>query len=154
MNQKLKTTLFLVFVIPYVLVALPIMLIWLSVESLLLRIWFWFNHKRHGRDVILITSESPIWSDYIRENILPRVENRALVMNWTERRFWRQDMPIAARAYQRWSGEKGMVPSVILVRGFWKIENFSLYQAFRDYKHGKQTTLREIEDKLLSTLRE
>ena len=124
----------------------------MAVESFLLRLWFLIKHKRFGRDVILITSESPIWSDYIRDNILPPLGDRALVMNWSERRFWQHDMPVAARAHRRWSGEKGMVPTIIVMHGFWKVENVSLYQAFRDYKHGKTSTLKVAEDQLFSTL--
>lgn len=151
MKQLLATVLKLAIAIPLLLVLLPFMLVWMA-EGFLLRVWFWAQHKRFGRDVILVTSESPTWSDYIKENILPRLENRSIVMNWSKRKLWRKEVPFAARAHKHWAGRKGYVPTVIIRRSFWKIENISLYQSFGDYKKGKISTLKHTEERLFSSL--
>jgi hypothetical protein len=58
----------------------------LSTELLYLLVWaLWLPR---GKDVLLVYWDSPIWHEYVTTQILPLVQDRAVVLNWSERKKW------------------------------------------------------------------
>jgi len=101
-----------------------------------------------GKDLLLVTSDSPHWRAYIEEHWLSRWGDRAVVINWSERSRWDRTRPEIGlfREFSRareFNPLAIVVPSrgehVIVVR-FWK--------AFRDHKHGKPQKLLKAEKDL------
>jgi hypothetical protein len=65
---------------------------------------FWRRHGRAGRFVLFVYSDSPNWKAYVESNLLPRVEEHAVTLNWSRRREWERTHPLEARVFRRWAG--------------------------------------------------
>jgi len=68
-----------------VLVIVLAILIWYG-HGLWLKTKFRIRHGRKGRFILFVYSNSPNWKDYIESNVLPRVENYSIALNWSERK--------------------------------------------------------------------
>jgi hypothetical protein len=138
--------LFLSLLLPYVAVYLFGMLAWGAV----LRIWFWRTHAARGRRILFVYSESPNWRDYIEQNILPRIRNHAIILNWSERRSWASASPWEARFFRRFAGDRESNPLALVFCARGRIRVVRFHQAFLDFKHGKDSALRAAEAELFS----
>ena len=49
--------------------------------ALYLLVWLLWLPK--GKDILFVYSDSPIWREYMTTEILPVVEARAVVLNWS-----------------------------------------------------------------------
>jgi hypothetical protein len=75
--------------IAFVLLVLPLASIGLAafiIHRITLYILIWLLWLSRGKDVLFVYSDSPIWRDYMTQNVLPLVDKRAVVLNWSERR--------------------------------------------------------------------
>ena len=127
-------------------------LVGLLVWGAILRVWFWRAHAVHGRRVLFAYSESPNWQTYIEENILPRIRDRSIVLNWSERKLWSSTSPWEARFYRRFSGDREFNPLALVFSQRGRIRSVRFYRAFLDFKHGKESALREAEAELFALL--
>src|SRR3990172_11723934 len=75
--------------------------------SLYVLIWLVWLPK--GRDVLVIYSDSPIWCDYMKTQIIPIVQKRATVLNWSERQKWPK-WSLAISAFGSFGGEREFNP--------------------------------------------
>ena len=139
------------------LVAALILLIVLAVLSFYAyRLWlktrFRQRYGRHGKFILFIYSDSPNWKDYVESNILPRIGSHSVILNWSERRKWGEQFPFEARVFRSWAGDSEFNPIAILFPRRGKVKVIRFWQAFRDYKHGKDRTLKNAENELYSEL--
>ena len=51
-----------------------------------LLVWMWWTPR--GKDALYISSDSPIWKEYMEAEIFPLVAERAVVLNWSARGKW------------------------------------------------------------------
>ena len=135
-----------------IILCLPLLLAWVAVYLLfiflwgaVLRFWFWRAHASQGRFILFVYSESPNWQSFIEANILPRIRDSAVVLNWSQRRTWSSECPWEARFFQRFSGERTLA-LVFGRRG--RITKIRFHQAFLDHKHGNTTSLERAEAQL------
>jgi hypothetical protein len=68
----------------------------------------WLLWLRNGKDVLLIYSNSPIWHEYMTTRILPLVQQRATVLNWSERKNW-QKWALAVRVFHMFSSGHDLI---------------------------------------------
>src|SRR3990172_9682677 len=101
--------------LPLILVYVAIYLLWWMAWGLVLRFWFWRTHAKHGRPVLFVYSDSPNWRAYIDEHILPRIEGRAVVLNWSQRNEWTARMPWEARFFHWFAGPKHFNPLALVL---------------------------------------
>lgn len=134
---------------------LPLLVIYVAaylfgqfVWGAVLRFWFWRRHAAQGRPILFVYSESPNWQAYIEENILPRLEDRAVVLNWSERSLWRSTSPWEARFFRRFAGDREFNPVALVFGSRGRIRKVSFHQAFLDLKHGRESSLRAAEAEL------
>ena len=118
----------------------------------LLRLWFWHAHRRQGRHLLFVYSDSPNWQAYIEGNILPRLRGRALVLNWSERKQWRRKNWWAERVFERWAGTKDFNPIAIVFVGSLEVVCVRFFRSFQDFKHDRPETLQAAEAELESWL--
>jgi hypothetical protein len=123
---------------------LPIWFLWGEV----LRVWFWRAHASHGRFILFVYSESPNWQAYVEENILPRIRERAIVLNWSERRLWASNCPWEWRFFRRFAGDREFNPLALVFCRYGRVRAVRFHQAFLDYKHGKPLALQQAEAQL------
>lgn len=121
------------------LLAVPIYLIWRICLNLI--IWSWWCLR--GRNILFVYSDSPIWQDYINKNMLPRLGERAVVLNWSQRKSWR--FSLSRLAFSHFGGRREFNPMAVVFRPFRWSRTFRFWQPFQDFKHGHPEALRQME---------
>lgn len=79
----------------------------------LLYLAVWLVWCVRGRYVLLVYSDSPIWRDYFKNEIIPVLDKRAVTLNWSQRKRWR--LSLAVLAFRRFGGRREFNP--LAVRG-------------------------------------
>jgi hypothetical protein len=100
--------------------------------------------------VLFVYSDSPIWRDYIDERILPLHAERALVLNWSERRRWRPSL--SRMTFHHFGGSREFNPLAVVFRPFRRTRTFRFWQPFRDFKHGHPEALHAMERDLFGLI--
>jgi hypothetical protein len=136
--------------LPFLLVLVVIALTCFAVASVCLHatIWTWWCLR--GRDILFVYSDSPMWHDYIEERILPQLGERAIVLNWSQRKRWR--ISIARLAFHHFAGYRQFNPLAVVFRPFRKSLTFRFWQPFKDFKHGHPEALRQMESEFLESI--
>jgi hypothetical protein len=82
--RRLRNTALLLVVLPLI---LPLALITIALYlpyRIALYLLVWALWLPRGKDILLVYSDSPIWREYVLSEILPLVQERAVVLNWSE----------------------------------------------------------------------
>jgi hypothetical protein len=113
-----------------------------------------FHHRwgAHGKRLLLVYSNSPHWQAYVEEHWLPQLGSIAVVLNWSERSTWAERHRFEADIFRMWAGDREFNPIAIIVPADGAVRVIRFWQAFRDYKHGKDRTLRAAEAELGAAL--
>ena len=106
---------------------------------LTLRIW-WLPR---GKDILLVYSDSPIWHEYMTNQILPLVQSRAQILNWSERKRWPR-WSLAVQVFRSYSGSRDFNPMVILFPPLGKARFFRFFLSFQEWKHGNPGPLEQM----------
>lgn len=77
--------------------------------GLLLYIAIWILWFPRGKDTLFVYSNSPIWENYMLEQVLPPVRERAIVINWSDRKRWK-NWSLAVRAFHYFGGRRAFNP--------------------------------------------
>ena len=67
-----------------------------------------------GKSLLFVYSDSPNWKEYIKTNILPNIERRAVILNWSKRSDWswnKLNKPLELRVFQHWGKVKSSILS-------------------------------------------
>jgi hypothetical protein len=145
--KAVLVVLLLPLVLPLALLALTLATLHRGTLWLLIRL-LWLPR---GKDVLLVYSDSPIWHDYMANEILPLVGERAIVLNWSERRKWRW-LSLTAHAFRSYGGRRQYNPMVVLFRPMGPARVFRFWPAFQDHKHGHPEPLQRMRNELLLAL--
>jgi hypothetical protein len=78
---------------------------------------------------------------------MPKFERRAEVIDWSERAQWSK-FELSVMLFRAFKGEKSYVPMILAIRPFRWPKSFRFFQAFQDFKHGKEQPLRELESQI------
>ena len=151
--NRLKTigiTTLVVLLLPLLVAWVAAYVLWYAFWGAILRVWFWRKHAAQGRSVFFVYSESPNWQDYIEANILPRIAERAVVLNWSERRLWPSQTPWESHFFHRFAGDRNFNPLALVFCSGGRIKAVRFHQAFLDFKHGEDSALRAAEAELLA----
>lgn len=136
---------------PY-LAALPslLMFCWQAYGKLLILL-FLLQQGKHEIHGVLVTSDSPVWKDYIQENWLDRFGSHFIVLNASRRSQWRNS-PATRLYFFFCPQQENYCPVVILLQGFHHPRVYRFFYAFRDHKHGNDTALLKLEEDLAREL--
>lgn len=105
-----------------------------------------------GKRLLLVYSNSPHWQAYVEEQWLPRLDPVAVVLNWSERGRWAKQHPFEAEVFRMWAGDREFNPLAIVIPERGAVQVIRFWQAFRDYKHGKDRALRIAEAELAAAV--
>jgi hypothetical protein len=139
--------LLLPFILPLALMSIILSLLYSGVLCLLV----WLVWLPKGRDVLFVYSDSPIWREYMTTEILPLVESRAVVLNWSERSRW-SGWSLAVKTFRFFGGGRDFNPLVVLFRPFRRAKVLRFWSAFRDWKRGYREPLERLRQELLGVL--
>ena len=121
-------------------------------EGLWLQSRFWLRYGRRGKYILFVYSNSPNWKDYIESNILPRIEGHAVILNWSEHERWNDEHPFEAKLFGHWADSKEFNPVAIIFPPVGQVKVIRFWQAFQDYKHGKEQQLKLAEEALFKEI--
>jgi hypothetical protein len=127
-DMKSESKALLWWAVPLLLLLLPLVLVVLvfwSLYSLALYLLVWTCWLTRGREILFVYSDSPHWKEYIETEILPRIQDRAIILNWSERRKWIQKMTLGPMLFRHFGGYKEFNPVGIYFRPF------HLHQSYR-----------------------
>ncbi|MGQ0637154.1 MAG: hypothetical protein ACT4QC_21305 [Planctomycetaceae bacterium] len=136
--------------VPFILVFLALALVFYLVSTVCLHftIWIWWCFR--GRDILFVYSDSPNWRDHIEQHILPRLGERAVVLNWSQRKAWR--FSLARMAFRHFGGSREFNPLAVVFRPFRPTRIFRFWQPLKDSMHGKPEALQRMESEFLALI--
>ena len=143
--SKVLFTVLLLVLSPIVVVIVLSYLAW----GAILYLAIWLTRKKPF--IIFVYSDSPIWKDYIEKEILPQIQDRAVILNWSERRMWKSSLAVLAFRY--FSGYRNFNPMAMVFRPFHIVETYRFFEAFKGFKRGDRKKVEEIKSELFDTLR-
>ena len=150
-SQRLENAalvvLFLPFVLPLVLLAIIFHILYRTTLYLLV----WVIWLPGGKDILLVYSDSPIWHEYMATHVLPLVQERAVVLNWSERKKWSKKS-LAVSIFYSFAGDREFNPLVIVFRLLRPALILRFWPAFKDRKHGRTESVERLREKLLLAL--
>lgn len=127
------------------------MLLGMAIYGLSLTTIVWLTWCTRGVDTLVVYSNSPNWHDYMIETVIPRLQGRSVVINWSERRHWkRHSLPVAV--FRFFGGDREFNPMVVVLRPFRVPRTFRFWQPFRDRKHGNVSSLHDVQHRLYTYL--
>ena len=133
---------------PLLLIIIPIRLLYV----LALYFCVHFVWLSRGKDVLFVYSNSPVWQSYIEQKVLPRLRDRSVILNWSERSRWEKwYRSLAVACFQLFRGRE-FNPMAVVFRPFRRGRAFCFFRAFRDYKHGNAKTLEKAEGEFFEYL--
>jgi len=106
------------------------------VHRLLLYLLVWCIWLPKGKDALVVYSDSPIWRDYMMQEIIPLLEDRAVVLNWSERNKWPK-WSFAVHVFRSFRGQREFNPMVVIFRPFGSAIVLRFWSAFKEWKHGQ-----------------
>lgn len=113
--------------------------------TLYLLVWMLWLPK--GKDILFVYSDSPIWKEYMTQQLLPLVQERAIVLNWSERSRWRK-WSLSVRVFRSIGGSREFNPMVILFRPLRRARTFRFWSAFREWKHNKTELVERLRNEM------
>jgi hypothetical protein len=156
-SKRVKDAAILAVLLPLTAVALVVYLPYLAIHSVSnlcrghwLRMRFQKKWGSQGKNILFVYSESPNWKDYIEREIIPKLSPYGVYLNYSRCAEWKHKNPLEAKIWKQWSGAREFNPMAIVIPDRGKVKTVRFYQAFRDYKHGKDNLLRQKEAELLS----
>jgi hypothetical protein len=148
--KNLWRTAILWLLLPLIIVLLPVALVLFLIEAVILRLLIWCWWCPRGKDILFVYSNSPIWHDYIEQHFLPRLGDRAVLMNWSERKRWR--ISLAKIAFRHFGGPWKFNPLAVVFHPCGRTHIFRFWQPFRDFKHGHPEALHKIEHEFFQVI--
>jgi len=138
--SKAFITLLLIIFSPILIIAVFLYLLWGAI--LYIVIWLTWQKQR----VLFVYSDSPVWKDYIEREILPYIQDRTVILNWSERRNWKNSLAVLAFRY--FGGYRNFNPIAIVFRPFHFVKTYRFFEAFKEFKHGNPKEVDQIKKEL------
>jgi hypothetical protein len=142
--SKAFITLLVIVLSPILIIVIILYLLWGTILSI--AIWLTWQKQR----VLFVYSDSPIWKDYIEREILPHIQDRAVILNWSERRNWENSLEVMAFRY--FGGYRNFNPIGIVFHPFRFVKTYRFFEAFKEFKHGDRKRVEEIKKELFDAL--
>ena len=142
-------------VVAVIVLLLPFVFLWLFAWALIwliLNLAIWILWVPRGKNTLFIYSDSPNWREHVQEVLLPRVENRAVVLNWTERQKWQHLPTVSSLAFSFLGGGREFNPMAIVFRPLQRPKLFRFYQPYKDFKHGDSAALDKLCEEFFTAL--
>jgi len=142
-SQVLITLLVIIFS-PILIAAVFIYLLW----GAILYATIWLTQGKQF--VVFVYSDSPIWENYIETEILPHTQDRAVILNWSDRRNWKNSLPVLAFRY--FGGYRNFNPIGMVFRPFRFVKTYRFFEAFKAFKHGNRSKVEDLKKALFDEI--
>ena len=115
--------------------------------------------------ILFVYSNNELWKDYVENNIIPKIETRAVILNWSHRKEWIHSDSLEAKLFRNfqwgrewiWNqnirmGGQNYNHMAIVFKPWNKPKLINFWKAFKDYEFGKGDKLKAVENELYSYL--
>jgi len=126
------------------------MLIGSLASAVFVHIAAWAIWSSRGKYVLLVYSDSTIWKEYFESEVIPRLHEKAVVLNWSHRKRWKTSL--ATIAFRRYGGRSDFNPMAFVFIPYKPVKTFRYYSAFKEYKQGHPGNVGILTDQLIGTL--
>lgn len=140
-------TIFLPIILPLVVIGIALHIL----NKVLVYLLIWVLWLPRGKDVLYVSSDSPIWKEYMETEIFPLVSKRAMVLSWSSRSTWPK-RSLVVRVFRTFGHGRNYNPMVVLFRPFRRAMIFRFLPAFRERKHGNAARVEQLRQDLTHTL--
>jgi len=142
---------FIVLLLPIILplAIVGLVLHFLNKVVVYLLVWVWWLPR--GKDVLYVSSDSPIWKEYMESEIFPLIAERAVVLSWSARSKWPK-WSFAVRVFRTFGRGRDFNPMVVLFLPFRRARIFRFLPAFQERKHGNNATVERLRNDLMQAL--
>jgi hypothetical protein len=143
-SQRLKNGALVVVVLPFV---LPLALVAIALHLLyriVLYLLVWTLWLPRGKDILFVYSD-------METQVLPLVQERAVVLNWSDRKKW-MTWSLGVAAFRHFGGLREFNPLVVLFRPVRSARVFRFWSPFKDLKRGYNAPVERLRQDLLSAL--
>ena len=151
LTRRIAVTALIVVLLPIIIpfAATVLVLYWLHKMALYGLIWLLWLPR--GKDVLLVYSDSPIWHDYMTTQVIPLVQNRAVILNWSERHKWSK-WSFSVHVFRSFGGTNDFNPMVAVFQPFRRARLFRFWSAFKELKRGDNEPVTRLRLDLLQSL--
>ena len=132
-------------------ILLPILFIGILLYILygiILYVAIWLTWRQQF--VLFVYSNSPIWKDYLEANVIPKLQNHAVILNWSERKAWKNSLAVLAFRY--FGGYRDFNPLALVFGPFHSVKDYRFFEAFKDFKHGNPGKVEKVMKELFDAL--
>jgi len=131
---------FLILISPLLLLYLVIYFFCDFFYGFVLTLGVWLFWCTRGRYVLFVYSESPNWKIHIEEEILPKLLNHAVILNWSNRKKipW---YSFPNLIFNYFAGDREWNPMAVIFKPFKLPREFRFWSGYKAYKHGDPTAL-------------
>jgi hypothetical protein len=153
-GRTLRIAALILIVAPLVLLAVLSFLIWIPPHLIwtgVLYVIVWTTWFPRGRRVLFVTSNSPVWQPWLETHLLPHIRDRAVLLNWSERKRW-AICSFRVVLFHHFAGPHQFNPAAIVFDAFRRARVFRFYKPFRDFKHGHPQGVEKLSAELLLLL--
>ena len=150
-RSNLKNDLLLLLSIPFLIIWVPIVIFVFVANRLALHLLVRLLWLPRGKNVLVVYSDSPIWHEYMTKEILPVVAERAVTLNWSERKKWHR-WRLGVAVFHHFAGGREFNPLVMLFRPVRLARVFRFWSAFKDWKRGYREPVDRLRQDLLNAL--
>jgi hypothetical protein len=150
-SQRLGQVILVIAILPFV---LPLALFALASHLFyraLLYLLVWVLWLPKGKDVLFVYSDSPIWQEYMTTQVLPLVQERAVVLNWSDRKKWSR-WSLGVAVFHHFGGARDFNPLIVLFQPLRLARIFRFWSAFRDWKRGYKEPVERLTQELFACL--
>jgi hypothetical protein len=151
-ENKWYNQLLVVILLPIWLPLVLFILVLVLIVSIIINLSVWLFWSTRGIRLLYVYSNSPIWQAHIEQEILPKLLEGAIVLNWSERKAWKR-INMASLVFWHFGGYRAFNPMAVILKPFRRAKVFRFYEAFKDYKYGKNETLIKLESDFFETLK-
>jgi hypothetical protein len=145
-TKRIGLVALLVLLLPMIILFGPVVLVLYWLHRMVLYCFIWLLWLPKGKDVLLVHSDSPIWHDYMTTQVVPLVQNRAVILNWSERHEWSKwSFPV--HVFRSFAGRKEFNPMVAVFR-----QNVSVLVSFQSLEARRHRTVSRLREDLLQSL--
>ncbi len=141
----------IVVLLPLILPLVVLALLLFTLHRVVLYLLIWLLWLPKGKDTLFVYSDSPIWQEYMTRHVLPLVENRAVLLNWSQRRTWRK-WRLTEQVFYSFGGGHDFNPMVIVFRPLRRAKLFRFWPAFKDWKQGRTESVGQLTNDLRMSL--
>lgn len=123
--------------VPLFLLLLPLIIVVLilwALYSLGLYLLVWACWVTRGRDILFVYSDSPHWKDFVEQELLPRIQYRAVILNWSERRRWLGKMALGPMLFRSFGGHREFNPIALHFRPLRFHRTYRFWEPIRKWK--------------------